>query len=70
MKTMFNVAVFFLSALLTIWAMVSGWGLTAKSWPVIVLAVILQFVLVCVHANVNASYGSVPPQTRGVSRPC
>ena len=55
MKTMFNVAVFFLSALLSIWALVAGWGLTAKSWPVIVLAVILQFVLVCVHANVNAN---------------
>jgi hypothetical protein len=54
MKTMFNVAVFFISALLSIWAMVVGWGLTARSWPVIVLAVILQFVLVCVHANVNA----------------
>lgn len=60
MKTMFNVAVFFLSALLTIWAMVAGWGLTAKSWPVIVLAVILQFVLVCVHANVNAK-NPLPP---------
>lgn len=62
MKTMFNVAVFFLSALLTIWAMVSGWGLTAKSWPVIILAVILQFVLVCVHANVNARNHSLPSQ--------
>jgi hypothetical protein len=61
MQTMFNVAVFFLSALLSIWAMVAGWGLTAKSWPVIVLAVILQFVLVCVHANVNAK-NSLPPQ--------
>ena len=61
MKTTFNVAVFFLSALLTIWAMVAGWGLTAKSWPVIGLAVILQFVLMCVHANVNAKSSS-PPQ--------
>lgn len=61
MKTMFNVAVFFLSGLLSIWAMVAGWGLTAKSWPVIVLAVISQFVLVCVHANVNAKNSS-PPQ--------
>ena len=59
MKTIFNVAVFFLSALLTIWAMVSGWGLTAKSWPVIVLAVLFQFVLVCVHANVNAQNQSL-----------
>ena len=62
MKTIFNVAVFFLSSLLTIWAMVSGWGLTAKSWPVIVFAVIFQFVLVCVHANVNAKNHSLPPQ--------
>jgi hypothetical protein len=62
MKTIFNVAVFFLSSLLAIWAMVSGWGLTAKSWPVIVLAVMFQFVLVCVHANVNAKSDSPPPQ--------
>ena len=62
MKTIFNVAVFFLSALLSIWAMVSGWGLTAKSWPVIVLAVIFQFALVCVHADVNAKNDSLPPQ--------
>jgi Na+/citrate or Na+/malate symporter len=55
MKTIFNVAVFFSSSLLTIWAMVSGWGLTAKSWPVIVAAILFQFVLVCVHANVNAN---------------
>jgi len=61
MKTIFNVAVFFLSALLSIWAMVSGWGLTAKSWPVIVLAVIFQFVIVCVHANVNVKNDSLPP---------
>jgi Na+/citrate or Na+/malate symporter len=60
-KTTFNVAVFFLSAVLSIWAMVAGWGLTAKRWPVIVLAVIFQFVLVCVHANVNARNDS-PPQ--------
>ena len=63
MKTVFNVTVFFLSALLTIWAMVFGWGLTAKSWPVIVAAVIFQFVLVCVHANVNARNLSLPPQS-------
>jgi len=66
MKTILNVAVFFLSALLSIWAMVSGWGLTAKSWPVIVWAVIFQFVLVCVHANANANANaknhSLPPQ--------
>jgi hypothetical protein len=62
MNTTFNVVVFFLSALLSIWAMVVGWGLTAKSWPVIVLAVIFQFVLVCVHANVNAKIQSLPPQ--------
>ena len=61
MKTMFNVAVFFISAILSIWAMVAGWGLTAKSWPVIFMAVIFQFVLVCVHANVNAK-NSFPPQ--------
>ena len=61
MKTLFNVTVFFLSALLTIWSMVSGWGLPAKSWPVIVMAVIFQFLLVCVHANVNAQNSS-PPQ--------
>ena len=61
MNTVFNVAVFFLSALVTIWSMVAGWGLTAKSWPVIVLAVILQFVLVCVHANVNARNALPPP---------
>ena len=62
MKTTFNVAVYFLSALLSIWAMVAGWGVTAKSWPVIVLAVIFQFVLVCVHADVNAKNHSLPPQ--------
>jgi Na+/citrate or Na+/malate symporter len=62
MKTTFNVAVFFLSTLLSIWAMVAGWGLTAKSWPVIVVAVLFQFVLVCVHANVNAQNHSSPPQ--------
>ena len=64
MKTIFNVSVFFLSTILSIWAMVSGWGLTAKSWPVIVWAVIFQFVLVCVHANVNANAKnhSLPPQ--------
>jgi hypothetical protein len=62
MKSIFNVAVFFLSALLSIWAMVSGWGLTAKSWPVIAWAVIFQFVLVCVHANVNAKSHSLSPQ--------
>jgi hypothetical protein len=62
MKTILNVVVFFLSALLSIWAMVSGWGLTAKSWPVIFFAVIFQFVLVCVHANVNATNNSLPPQ--------
>ena len=61
MNTVFNVAVFSLNALLTIWSMVAGWGLTAKSWPVIVLAVILQFVLVCVHANVNARNALPPP---------
>jgi hypothetical protein len=59
MKTIFNVAVFFVSAILSIWAMVSGWGLTAKSWPVIVVAVMLQFVLVCAHANVNATNHSL-----------
>ena len=52
-------AVFFVSAILSIWAMVSGWGLTAKSWPVIVVAVMLQFVLVCAHANVNATNHSL-----------
>jgi hypothetical protein len=62
MKTILNVAVFFLSAILSIWAMVSGWGLTAKSWPVIVVAVIFQFVLVCVHANINAKDHSSPLQ--------
>jgi hypothetical protein len=62
MKTVINVTVFFMSALLTIWAMVSGWGLTAKSWPVIILAVVFQFVLVCVHANLNARNDSSPPQ--------
>ena len=62
MKTIFNVAVFFLSALLSIWAMVSGWGISAKSWPVIIFAVIFQFVLVCVHANLNAQNHSAPPQ--------
>jgi hypothetical protein len=62
MKTIVNVAVFFLSAILSIWAMVSGWGLTAKSWPVIVWAVLFQFVLVCVHANVNARNQSPSPQ--------
>jgi hypothetical protein len=61
MNTIFNEAVFFVSALLSIWAMVAGWGLTAKSWPVIVVAVIFQFVLVCVHANVNAKSHSLPP---------
>ena len=63
MTTIFNVAVFFLSALSTIWAMVSGWGLSAKSWPVIIWAVIFQFVLVCVHANVNAKNQSAPTQS-------
>ena len=62
MKTMFNVAFYFVSALLSIWAMVAGWGVTAKSWPVIVFAVLIQFVLVCVHANVNAANPSTPPQ--------
>jgi hypothetical protein len=62
MKNLFNVAVFFGSALLTIWAMVYGWGVTAKSWPIIVVAVILQFLLVCVHANVNNSNRSVQSQ--------
>jgi Na+/citrate or Na+/malate symporter len=62
MKTILNVAVFFLSALLTIWTMLSGWGLTAKSWPVIISAVLFQFVLVCVHANVNAKNDSLPAQ--------
>lgn len=62
MKAVINVAVFFLSALLTIWAMVAGWGLTAKSWPVIVSAVMFQFVLVCVHANVNDKGRSSPPR--------
>jgi len=61
MKTLFNVAVFFLSSLLAIWSMVSGWGLTAKSWPVIIFAVLFQFVIVCVHANVNAKGQSLPP---------
>jgi hypothetical protein len=61
-KTLINVAVFFLSTLLGIWAMVSGWGLTARSWPVIVTAILFQFVLVCVHANVNAPNPSSPPQ--------
>lgn len=62
MKTVFNVAVFFLSALLSIWAMVSGWGLSAKSWPVIIFAVIFQFVLVCVHADVNSRNQATSPQ--------
>jgi hypothetical protein len=62
MKAILNVAVFFLSALLSIWAMVSGWGLTAKRWPVIICAVVFQFVLVCVHANVNAKSDSLPAQ--------
>jgi hypothetical protein len=61
MKTIFNVAVFFLSALLSIWAMVSGWGLTAKSWPVIVWAVIFQFVLVCARGRQCQNH-SLPPQ--------
>jgi hypothetical protein len=61
-NTLFNVAFFFISALLSIWAMVSGWGLTAKSWPVIVFAILFQFVLVCVHANVNAKGQSPAPQ--------
>jgi hypothetical protein len=42
--------------------MVSGWGLTAKSWPVIVSAVIFQFLLACLHANVNDKSRSSPPQ--------
>lgn len=54
----FNVAVFFASALLSIWGAVAGWGLTAKSWPVIVFSVLFQFVLVCVHADVNAKNSS------------
>jgi len=62
MKTITNVAIFFFSTLLSIWAMVSGWGLSAKSWPVIIWAVIFQFVLVCVHANVNAKSDSLPSQ--------
>ena len=62
MKTILNVTVFFVSALLTIWAMVSGWGLTAKSWPVILVAVAFQFVLVCVHSNVNGIGRSTPSQ--------
>jgi hypothetical protein len=63
MKTLFNVAVFFVSSLVAIWAMVSGWGLTAKSWPVIVFSVLVQFVIVCVHANVNAKGQSLPAAT-------
>ena len=63
MKTLFNVAVFFGSALLSIWAMVAGWGLTAKSWPVIVFAILFQFVIVCVHADVNAKGRSSTPAT-------
>lgn len=62
MRSIFNVAVFFLSALLTIWAMVSGWGLTAKSWPVILTAVLFQFALVCLHANVNNKAEPAVPQ--------
>jgi hypothetical protein len=62
MKTILNVAIFFLSSLLSIWAMVSGWGLSAKSWPVIVFAILFQFVLVCVHANFNAKSHELLPQ--------
>jgi len=62
MKSIFNVTVFFLSALLTVWTMVAGWGLTAKNWPVIASAVLLQFILVCVHANVSSTNKLVVPK--------
>jgi hypothetical protein len=36
--------------------------LSAKSWPVIVFAILFQFVLVCVHANFNAKSHELLPQ--------
>lgn len=35
-----------LSTVLTIWVMVSGWGLTAKSWSIIIWGAVLQFLLI------------------------
>lgn len=43
-----------LSALVSIWVMVSGWGLTAHSWSVIVWGCVLQFSVV-VFQTIGAS---------------
>lgn len=31
-----------------IWVMIAGWGLTAQSWPIIILGLVLQVGIVCV----------------------
>ena len=34
-----------ISAAITIWIMMKGWGLTAQSWPVIIWGAVLQLVV-------------------------
>lgn len=49
MKLIMSIMALVLSALTTIWAMQSGWGLTAKSWPVIIWAIVFQLVLMMIQ---------------------
>lgn len=44
-----------LSTAVTIWVMISGWGLSAHNWNVIVWGMVLQFVLIFLMQAANAS---------------
>lgn len=45
-KLIVAILVAVLSTLVTIWVMVSGWGLDAKSWGVIIWGAVIQLALV------------------------
>jgi len=48
-KFILSVMTLILSAIITIWSMQSGWGLTAKSWPVIIWAIVFHLALMMVQ---------------------
>ena len=44
-----------LSTGVSIWVMISGWGLTAHNWSVIIWGMVLQFVLIGLMQAAQAS---------------
>lgn len=39
-----------------IWVMIAGWGLTAQSWPIIILGLVLQVGIVCVMTFITSLF--------------